>query len=484
METSSITVTASEWDSNALALVCGVANAGGGTVLLASSTTQRRGLKRLRRVFDIVPQEIKSQLGLTCTIAPTLEGTEFYLGIDVPAAAEPVSYQGRYYLYTSEGNKTIAPDAIYRSWRDDAMLPWEQRTLPFMEDRDLDRNMLQALEDTIPREERRADRKESIDRALAELYLTHPRTHKIVQAGALLLCSNPARFIPGATIHLAYFNQQDVEVDRDITGPLPLVVDQAVQQIFYEILPSISKAKAFTRYLPPEQAVREAITNALLHKNYESGTPVRITITHEQLRIQNAGSFPEEARGAEGELVEPGGVTQLRNPILMGAARRLGMTHGWGEGIARMKSECARAEAAEPQFELGSDWSEVVFPLPSTKRGAAAVRAAKNAARRSGAGAGVGVGAGGRGVQGAGRGTKPVVFADKSIAAAHKLDMTRTDEYVLQVLTTNGRATAARIADVLGVSERTVRRSFKKLRELGFIERIGSDKAGYWNILD
>ena len=79
-------------------------------------------------------------------------------------------------------------------------------------------------------------------------------------------------------------------------------------------------------------------------------------------------------------------------------------------------------------------------------------------------------------------GSRHVTFVERSIAAAHKLDMTQTDEYVLQVLTTNGRATAARIAQVLGVSERTVRRSFKKLREYGFIERIGSDKAGYWSV--
>lgn len=73
-------------------------------------------------------------------------------------------------------------------------------------------------------------------------------------------------------------------------------------------------------------------------------------------------------------------------------------------------------------------------------------------------------------------------FSARSIAAANELDLTSTDEYVLRVLHTNGRATAARIAQVLGVSERTVRRSFKKLREYGFIERIGSDKAGYWSV--
>lgn len=77
-----------------------------------------------------------------------------------------------------------------------------------------------------------------------------------------------------------------------------------------------------------------------------------------------------------------------------------------------------------------------------------------------------------------------LTFAEKSIAAANKLDMTSTDEYVLRVLTTNGRATAPRIAEVLGVSESTVRRSFRRLKEYGFIERIGSDKAGYWSIIE
>lgn len=75
-------------------------------------------------------------------------------------------------------------------------------------------------------------------------------------------------------------------------------------------------------------------------------------------------------------------------------------------------------------------------------------------------------------------------FKDYSIAAANRLDLTSTDEYVLKVIETNGRVTAPRIAEVLGVSESTIRRSFRKLRELGLIERIGSNKAGYWRLID
>lgn len=74
-------------------------------------------------------------------------------------------------------------------------------------------------------------------------------------------------------------------------------------------------------------------------------------------------------------------------------------------------------------------------------------------------------------------------FNETSIAAANRLDMTLTDEYILKVLETNGRVTALQIAKLLAISESTVRRSFRRLREYGFIERIGSNKAGYWRAL-
>lgn len=79
--------------------------------------------------------------------------------------------------------------------------------------------------------------------------------------------------------------------------------------------------------------------------------------------------------------------------------------------------------------------------------------------------------------------TKSSSFAEKSIAAANDLDLTAVDENVIKVLSVNGRATAARIAEFLGVSESTVHRSYKRLRDLGIIRRIGSNKAGYWKVL-
>lgn len=46
----------------------------------------------------------------------------------------------------------------------------------------------------------------------------------------------------------------------------------------------------------------------------------------------------------------------------------------------------------------------------------------------------------------------------------------------------DGRLTAPRIAKNLNISESTVRRSFRRLRDLGLIDRVGSDKSGFWQV--
>ena len=151
------------------------------------------------------------------------------------------------------------------------------------------------------------------------------------------------------------------------------------------------------------------------------------------------------------------GLTCPITPVLATAARLLEITPGWGEGVRTMREGCIQAGAELPNFDLSPEHTAVVFPLPATKRGGAAVRAKAGGKTRA---------EGGRdrkatAPQATGDGARRATFAERSLAAAHKLDMTQTDEYVLQVLTTNGRATAVRIAQALGVSERTVRRSFK-----------------------
>lgn len=480
MESKAITVNIPRWETDSLELICGIANAGGGYVLLPTSQKDySSGLRRTRRKFESIPDSITQDLGLTCPITPVMEGNEFFLEIDVPAAQEPLALHGVYWLYEDGVNTRQTYESISRSWRDEATTPWELKTLPYVEDEDLSGEALVAIAG-IPLSNMDATSgtlTDTVKSRLDHLGLTHPRTGKVNNAAAVLLCANPARFVPGATVHIESFevDGSPAGLEDEVIGPLPQQIDDTVRLIMDTYLPSISTARAFTNACPPESAVREAVTNALLHKDYASGVPVRITVSPQRLVIQNVGAVP--AGWTEEDFVREH-APHFRNPVLATAARLLEITPGWGEGVRTMREGCIQAGAELPNFDLSPEHTAVVFPLPATKRGAAAVRAKAGGKARA---------EGGRdrkatAPQATGDGARRATFAERSLAAAHKLDMTQTDEYVLQVLTTNGRATAVRIAQALGVSERTVRRSFKKLRDYGFIERIGSDKAGYWSV--
>ena len=56
------------------------------------------------------------------------------------------------------------------------------------------------------------------------------------------------------------------------------------------------------------------------------------------------------------------------------------------------------------------------------------------------------------------------------------------NDTVLFLLEANPHLTADELAIKLGVSVRTVKRRLKGLKEIGAIERVGSDKTGYWQI--
>ena len=50
---------------------------------------------------------------------------------------------------------------------------------------------------------------------------------------------------------------------------------------------------AIERYFVPEEALREALLNALCHKQYQSGVPNQISVYEDKLYIANCGCLPE-----------------------------------------------------------------------------------------------------------------------------------------------------------------------------------------------
>jgi predicted HTH transcriptional regulator len=74
---------------------------------------------------------------------------------------------------------------------------------------------------------------------------------------------------------------------------------------------------------------------------------------------------------------------------------------------------------------------------------------------------------------------RDTVYAYRSNAYKFEANATK----ILSTLKSNPQITQKKLAELLGLSHRTISREIKTLREKGQIRRIGSTRAGYWEIM-
>ncbi len=111
-----------------------------------------------------------------------------------------------------------------------------------------------------------------------------------------------------------------------------------------------STIKAFDRedsYEIPLEVLREAIVNALMHRDYSlTGTQVSLEIYDDRIEISNPGGAPAN--------IYPNGLGKIsirRNEILANLFFRIGKVEKIGSGISRMRGGMKKANLPEPEFE-------------------------------------------------------------------------------------------------------------------------------------
>jgi ATP-dependent DNA helicase RecG len=113
------------------------------------------------------------------------------------------------------------------------------------------------------------------------------------------------------------------------------------------------------RHLPrvPERVVREALVNALAHRNYEINGSIQIRRFANRLEIENPGYslVPEEQWG------EP--VSRPRNPSVIDVFRDLGLAESKGTGIRRMRERMQESGLSMPIFESHREANRFVVTL-------------------------------------------------------------------------------------------------------------------------
>ena len=142
--------------------------------------------------------------------------------------------------------------------------------------------------------------------------------------------------------------------NRRIEGTLPEMLDGAIQfvrknmKIKTIIDPDTGKRTDHTDY--PVEAVREAVLNALVHRDYSihtEGMPIQVVMYEDRLEIRNPGGIYGRLRVDQLGKVQP----DTRNPVLASALEILGVTENRYSGIPTMRRALAGAGLPEPVFQ-------------------------------------------------------------------------------------------------------------------------------------
>ena len=184
-------------------------------------------------------------------------------------------------------------------------------------------------------------------------------------AGLLLFGREPQRFLPQSVVRIARFQGTSPMnfIDRlDCTGTLPEMVDEAERFVKRNtrLAARITgfERREITEY--PYPAVREAIANAVAHRDYwRRGVEVRISIFADRIEVQSPGRLPPPLTVAT-----LGGEHVLRNQLIARLLFNIRYIEDWNTGIQRMRRWMREHGLQEPVFEEIGQTFQVTFYGP------------------------------------------------------------------------------------------------------------------------
>jgi len=112
----------------------------------------------------------------------------------------------------------------------------------------------------------------------------------------LLFHPDPERFITGAFVKIGSFRRVRLLYHDEVHGDLFTQTQKTMEVLLTKYLKAAISYQGIHRVesLPvPDAALREAILNAIIHKDYSVGAPIQIRVHGDRLKIWNPGELPK-----------------------------------------------------------------------------------------------------------------------------------------------------------------------------------------------
>jgi ATP-dependent DNA helicase RecG len=200
-----------------------------------------------------------------------------------------------------------------------------------------------------------------VERAITEKLATRSAEGIVPTiAGVLAFSATPQSINPAWGITALMFRGREFQRDalllrQDLAGSASTQIETAMAFVVrnmrtFSIFPSgQTQRRDLAEY--DLAAVREAVANAVAHRDYSANEPIQIRLFDDRLEIQSPGPLPSELTI---ERILAGGATRARNPILARILFANGYMEPAGFGVVFIRRQMQKLGAAIPEFESGA----------------------------------------------------------------------------------------------------------------------------------
>ena len=481
----------SSWRDEYLKWICGFANAQGGVLEIGRSDYgEVVGVSDVLRLLEEIPNKVQSLLGIVVDVDLKSECGREYLAIVVRPHPNPISYRGRFHYRSGSTSQVLRGASLTRFLLERQGRTWDDGAMPGVRMRDLDGH---TLDDFRKRASDSGRLNQSIldtsDSEVIERLCLREGRH-LKRAAILLFHPEPQTYFREAYLKIGYFRGSNIMYQDTVEGDLFSQVERAMDLLYSKYSRALISYDGVYRvetHPVPYEAMREAVTNAVIHRDYAVPAPIQIRVYDDRVAIWNAGRLPT---GWSLENLTSEHASRPYNPAIADAFFRAGLIEAWGRGIHRIRQACEEAGNPAPQWRIEpGDGLWVEFPFSAAYLAAdARLRRAGNPPENDQKTT--------RSDDEQLENSQKTARQDRKEATGEPEDHQKRGESarkqpetpslydrILALLRQQPSASRREIAAALGTTRSTVRYRLDKLRAAGKIERVGPDKGGYWKVL-
>ena len=470
---------------------CAFANAGGGYVVVGVANDG--GLSRLPlRIEALRDYENKIATATEPSVAADAEKVE-YRGATVVVLkiaenpVKPVAFKGRCFVRKGSVNHQMSPAEIAEAHLKSTGSGMDSVLVPGATKEELDMDAVRRYMRKAVAENRRSF-SEDDDPWRVLLKLGWARSeNEITRAAYLLFAKNPQERFSQAVVHAGAFKADGAVIvdSHDSAGNVQDQVEDALAFVQRNIRCAIvvsGKAEHDRFWEYPLDGLREALANAVCHRDYGQPNDIQVKVFEDRIVIVNPGALPFDM--SVEELEDPDHVSRPRNKLVAQAFYDMHIIEHYGSGIRRIKNACDENGSPYPVLKNGNGEFCIKFPA-RTKESIAKLGIDPEKFGLTGAGASAE--RAGETTENAGktaeRAEKVREWATAAIPPGVRQDARANMVSILVEIGADERITAEGLSIRTGLSDRGVWKNIASLRSLGLLDRIGPDKGGHWKLV-